>query len=128
MNETLAFCGLACDSCPIHLATLETDISKKAAMRIKIAEELARIYGTTSTPESITDCDGCLAENGRLFNGCADCRIRKCAIGKNMINCAFCREYVCESLAAHFKYDPASRERLENIKLNENVHFDTKGN
>jgi len=86
MDTMIAYCGLACDICPIHLATLETNISKQAKMRVQIAERLSKIYGTTPKPEIISNCDGCKNSNGRLFIPCAHCKIRKCAIDKNMIN------------------------------------------
>lgn len=44
MNMMIAYCGLACESCPIHLATLEKNISHQAKMRVLIAEELSKIY------------------------------------------------------------------------------------
>ncbi|MCX6255753.1 MAG: DUF3795 domain-containing protein [Bacteroidia bacterium] len=117
----IAYCGLACDSCPIHLATLETDISNQAKMRVQIAEQLSKIYGTTPKPEIITDCDGCKINNGRLFTGCSDCEIRKCAIIKNMINCAYCSDYGCEKLEKHYAFDPSSRDRLEEIHTKINI-------
>ena len=116
MDTRITYCGLVCDTCPIHLATLETDISKKAEMRNSIAEQLSKIYGTTPKPEIITDCDGCKTNNGRLFTGCIDCKIRKCAIQKNIINCAYCTDYPCDTLNKHFIFDPASQERLKKIR------------
>jgi hypothetical protein len=113
----LAYCGLACDTCPIYLATLEKDITKQAEMRVEIAEQLARIYGTTPKPEIITDCDRCKVNNGRLFTGCSNCEIRKCAILKNMINCAYCSDYACDKLKRHFAIDPGAKERLEEIRI-----------
>lgn len=120
MNTILAYCGLVCDSCPIHLATLETNITKQAEMRVMIAEELSKIYGTTPKPEIITDCDGCKVSNGRLFTGCADCEIRKCAILKNMTNCAYCSDYACDNLKKHFAIDHDAQNRLEEVRKNEN--------
>lgn len=118
MDSMTAFCGLVCDSCPIHLATNEKDIARQTQMRQDIANQLAEIYGTTPKPEIISDCDGCKVIGGRLFTGCIDCRIRKCAMAKKLDNCAFCNDFICEILDRHFKYDPASRERLESIRKN----------
>ena len=120
----IAYCGLACDSCPIHLATLEKNISHQAEMRVLIAEELSKIYGTTPKPEIITDCDGCRVYNGRLFTGCADCEIRKCAILKNVINCAYCSDYACEKLKKHFAIDPGAQDRLEEIRKKNQYQHD----
>ena len=121
MDTMTAYCGLACDTCPIHLATLETNISKQAEMRVQIAEQLSKIYGTIPKPDIITDCDGCKNSNGRLFAPCNECSIRKYAIRKNMINCAYCSEYICEKLEKHYKFDPASRNRLNEIHNNINI-------
>jgi hypothetical protein len=116
MEAMSAYCGLACDSCPIHLATLETSVSHQAEMRVEIAEQLARIYGTSPKPEIITDCVGCKVNNGRLFTGCANCEIRKCAILKNMINCAYCSDYACDKIKRHFAIDQGAKKRLEEIR------------
>jgi hypothetical protein len=116
METEIGYCGLACGSCPIHLATLEKDPARQIGMRIEIAEQLSKIYGTTPKPEIITDCDGCKNNNGRLFTPCADCKIRNCAIGKNMINCAYCSDFACEKLEGHYKFDPGSKDRLEEIR------------
>jgi len=120
MNTIIAYCGLACESCPIHLATLEKDESVKTVMRAEIVEQLARIYKTTPKPEIITDCDGCKVTGGRLFTGCIDCEIRKCAIAKKVINCACCGDYACEKLKRHFALDPDAKARLEEIRRNNN--------
>lgn len=118
MDSMRGFCGLACDSCPIYLATIEKDITKQTQMRKDIADQLAKIYGTIPKPEIISDCDGCKANDGRLFTGCIDCKIRKCAMAKKLDNCAFCNDFICETLDKHYKYDTASRDRLEKIRKN----------
>jgi len=28
-SDMIAYCGLACDTCPVHLATLEVDLSRQ---------------------------------------------------------------------------------------------------
>jgi hypothetical protein len=116
MEKMIAFCGLACDSCPILLATLEKDIDRQTRMRIGIAEQISKIYGTTPKPEIISDCDGCKKINARLFTGCTGCQIRKCAIEKNLENCAYCSDFACDKLERHYVYDPGSRSRLEEIR------------
>jgi hypothetical protein len=116
MDAMIAYCGLACDSCPIHLATLEKDLAKQIKMRIEIAEQLSKIYGTTPKPETIIDCDGCKINNGRLFTGCIDCEIRKCAKIRNLGNCAYCNYFDCEKLERHYKFDPSSKDKLEEIR------------
>jgi hypothetical protein len=121
MESSFAFCGLDCGNCPIHLATLEADPDVKASMRIDIADMLARIYKTTPKPEIISDCDGCRLVNGRLFTGCANCEIRKCATDKNLGNCAYCSEYACDRLKRHFSFDPGAQINLERIRSRHHV-------
>jgi len=125
MDSMIAYCGLVCKSCPIHLATLEKNISHQAKMRVEIAEQLSKIYGTSPKPEIITDCDGCKVNNGRLFAGCIDCEIRKCAILKNIINCAYCSDYACDKLKRHFAIDHGAQDRLDEIHK-KNLHQNIK--
>jgi hypothetical protein len=115
MEEMLSYCGLLCDSCPIHLATLEQDIAHQKLMRYDIAEQCSKYYGMNLLPGEINDCDGCKANIGRLFSGCVKCEIRKCASQKEMENCAFCNEYFCKKLKEHFLLDPESQNRLDTI-------------
>lgn len=116
METSVAYCGLACDTCPIHLATLEPDHSRRQTMRESIAELCTKQYGMNLQPEDITDCDGCRANTGRLFSGCLNCEIRKCVLLKNNESCAFCKDYVCEILQKHFLLDPEAEIRLEEIR------------
>jgi hypothetical protein len=116
MNAFIAYCGLDCYNCPIRLATLEKNSLEKKKMRIEIAEQIAKIYKSTPKPEIISDCDGCKADGGRLFTGCTDCEIRKCAIQLDLENCAFCLDYACKKLERHFAIDPEAQKRLEEIR------------
>ncbi len=116
MESSVSFCGLDCGSCPIHLATLEEDLTVKSRMRADIADILAKIYNTTPKPEIICDCDGCKVINGRLFTGCTNCEIRKCATYKNLENCAYCNNYACDILKRHFAIDTDAQIRLEKIR------------
>jgi len=63
----IACCGLVCDSCRIHLATLEKDESKQRSMRIDIARICREQYGMNVAYEDITDCDGCRAPDDSVF-------------------------------------------------------------
>ncbi|WP_243349072.1 DUF3795 domain-containing protein [Parabacteroides sp. FAFU027] len=112
----IGYCGLNCDTCPIHLATIEPDIEKQKNMRETIAREIERAYGTVVTPEEINDCDGCRAESGRLFTGCLDCKIRACAIEKQIESCGLCSEYICDRLKDFLQKEPVAKNRLEEIR------------
>jgi len=112
----IAYCGLECNSCPIHLATLERDEFRKKTMRESIVEQCYKHYGMNLQFKDITDCDGCRANTGRLFSGCLNCEIRKCANEKNIESCAFCSHYACEILKEHFILDPGAKIRLDRMR------------
>jgi len=116
MNNMIAYCGLTCDSCPIHLATLEQDNSRQYAMRISIVQLCSEKYGMNLQPEDITDCDGCRANTGRLFSGSWNCEIRKCASRRNLESCAYCPEYTCDILNEFLRREPDAQARLERIR------------
>ncbi len=112
----IAYCGLDCGGCPIHLATLEQDRSKRQGMRLEIVRICSQQYGMDLLPKDVTDCEGCRSQKGNLFSGCARCEIRRCAIEKKLMSCAFCSEYACQKLLKHFETDPSARTRLENLR------------
>jgi hypothetical protein len=117
MTESqIAYCGLDCSSCPVHLATLEPDAGKQCAMRVSIAHECFEHYGMRMLPEEVNDCDGCRANTGRLFSSCRNCAIRKCASAKELESCAYCDEYACDKLGEMFRLDPEAKSRLEKIR------------
>jgi len=94
----------------------EKNGEKKHKMRIEIAQQIRKHYGQECKAEDVTDCDGCLTENGRLFSGCKKCEIRKCAKGKTVENCAYCDEYPCEKLKKFFDAEPDAKTRLDEIR------------
>jgi hypothetical protein len=116
METRMACCGLICDCCPIHLATFEQDKTRQQIMRESIAEQCSKLYGMNLQSGDISDCDGCRANTGRIFSGCLNCEIRKCASKNNIDNCAFCNDYACETLENHFLLDPNAKIRLEEIR------------
>ncbi len=113
---TLAYCGLICNDCPIHAATLETDKKRQLEMRVNIARLCRERYGMNYQTEDITDCDGCNAGGGRLFSGCGNCEIRKCALEKKVESCAYCNDYICAKLDSLLVQEPGSRARLDELK------------
>jgi hypothetical protein len=116
MAEIIAYCGLACHTCPIYLATRQESKEEQARMRIEISQLLKGQYGINYEPEEINDCDGCRTQGGRLFSGCKVCPIRRCASEKGLENCAYCIEYACEKLEAFFRTEPTARARLDKIR------------
>ncbi len=116
MNESVAYCGLICQTCPIYLATREENKAEQEKMRVEIARFCKEQYGMEYELKDITDCDGCRTEEGRLFSGCKNCHIRKCAKQQGYENCAYCNEYVCTKLEELFVMDPSAKTRLDQIR------------
>jgi hypothetical protein len=116
MTEMIAYCGLACQTCPIYLATRQKNKEERARMRTEIVKQCKEHYGINYTLKDIADCDGCRTEGGRLFSASKHCLIRKCAREKKLENCAHCPEYACGKLEACFKTDPTARTRLDAVR------------
>ncbi len=115
-NDIIAYCGLACQACPIYIATRESDAGRQQEMRDVIARLCREQYGMQVRAEDVTDCDGCRTEGGRLFTGCRKCEIRACAKRRNLESCALCPDYACGKLEQFFAGDAAARERLEAMR------------
>jgi hypothetical protein len=116
MDKIVSYCGLLCIGCPIFIATKETDRAIKAKMKIEIAKTCNQLYHTNYSAVDITDCDGCLSEINHLFPSCNDCRIRNCARIHQIPNCAYCEDYVCNTLEEFFKNNIESKSRLDFIR------------
>jgi len=117
IEEKIAYCGLICEECPAYLATREKDPQKRRKLRAKIASICNKLYKLELTAEDINDCDGCFADTDRIFSGCLNCEIRKCAIEKGVKNCAYCEEYPCSKLDIIFKSEPEAKKRLDKKKV-----------
>ena len=112
----IAYCGLGCQTCAIYLAAREENKEERERMRTEIAQLCREQYGMAYEPEDITDCDGCRADEGRLFSACKGCAIRKCARQRGLESCAYCDEYVCERLEAFFATEPTAKTRLDEMR------------
>ncbi len=111
MEKMIAFCGNICTECPAFIITNKNDDSE----RKKIAELWQKLYNPNINPEDI-NCDGCLSENGRLFNYCRTCEIRKCGMEKGLKNCAYCDDYICEKLSKFYDLEPKGKQVLDKIR------------
>ena len=116
VDKLLAYCGLKCGGCPIYLATRETDKEKQAKMRVQIAESISEEYGMSIKSKDVTDCDGCKTSTGRLYSGCSNCEIRKCALEKECLTCAHCIEYPCDKLQKFLVTYSISKNHLKDIR------------
>lgn len=113
MSGTISYCGLICSGCPVHLMSEESDPLKKEGMKREIMGMCREYYGIEYKLEEITECDGCTAENGRMFFACRNCGIRKCAQERGHLNCAFCGDYPCTELDEIFKIESGAKARLD---------------
>ncbi len=111
VEKMISYCGLVCTTCPVFVATQNND----AAKRKEIAALLVRKYQRILKPENI-NCDGCRPEIGRHLEGYGNCAIRKCGQAKGVKNCGYCKEYVCEKLAAFPEFSVSCRETLDKVK------------
>jgi len=110
MEKIIAFCGTVCSECPAFIATKNNDEHK----RRETARSWSKLYNADIKPEDI-NCEGCISE-GKRFNYCNVCEIRKCGQDKDVKNCAYCSEYICEKLDRFFKIAPEGKIILDEIK------------
>ena len=111
MSDMTACCGLICSDCGAFIATQNDDDEK----RKEVAELWSKQFGCDIDPQTIT-CDGCTSGSDRLFSHCGVCEIRKCAVGRDAANCAYCDEYACEKLEGFFKMAPDAKKNLGAIR------------
>jgi len=110
-NKQVAYCGVICTDCLAFLATqADDDIQRKA-----VAEEWTEKYKYNFKTEDI-NCDGCLTVTGRVAGYVNECPIRKCAREKDVVNCAYCADYVCVELGKFYQMVPEARQTLDVIK------------
>lgn len=82
----LCYCGINCDECTAYKGTVTGDIS--------LLEKAAGSYwgGAYSAKDWV--CLGCQpADQPILAKFCAECKIRKCAVGRGIQSCAACAEF-----------------------------------
>jgi hypothetical protein len=111
MDKMMAYCGLVCTDCPAFIATQKND----DAERKKVAEKWNKEFNGSFKPGDI-NCDGCLADSGRLIGFCQQCEIRKCGQDKEVINCAYCDDYGCEKLTKFFNMASMAKKNLEELR------------
>ncbi len=110
MKDTVAYCGLDCETCEARLATLNDD----QPLRIKVAEEWSRLNGVPITPEMI-NCSGCRLPGVKTPYCDSLCPIRQCAMARQMETCSSCADMVsCEKLRAITSGNADALRRLEN--------------
>lgn len=108
MSEKItAYCGLICTDCQAFIATQANDSETLRTLALKwYGKEADAIWCI---------CDGCTVE-GRKAQFCMECGVRSCAIDRGVINCAYCPDYGCDTLASLFQNIPLAKENLDRIR------------
>ena len=95
MKDYIAYCGLDCEACEAHIATISDDND----LRIKVAREWSELNQVEITPDMI-NCAGCRIEGVKTPFCDSLCPIRQCALNKDIETCGDCDEMnTCEKLA-----------------------------
>lgn len=82
--ETAGYCGLACKSCSIYIAS---------RVGGETLERRARKGGMTA---DAMYCKGCRSDKTSPY--CTECKIKECIRGKALQWCSQCADYPCEML------------------------------
>jgi Protein of unknown function (DUF3795) len=106
-----AYCGLNCADCPTYIATQKDDDK----LRNEVAKQWSKQF-QMEFKTSDMNCDGCKAENGRLFGYCNACEVRQCNRDKSIETCAECEDYDCAKIQELFKLEPAIKTSLDSIR------------
>ena len=107
MEKLIAYCGINCAECGAYIAHQNDD----QALREKTASEWTKLYNFTFTPEMI-NCSSCQG-NGIHVSHCSVCEIRKCAFGKEVINCGSCSDFkTCKAINDFLAIAPNAAENL----------------
>ena len=94
MKDYIAYCGLDCETCEAHIATVNDDND----LRIKVAKEWSELNKVEITPDMI-NCVGCRIDGVKTPFCDSLCPIRQCALGRAIETCGDCSEMnSCEKL------------------------------
>lgn len=112
MNTLIAACGLDCSQCEAYKITQANDT---AAMEKLVAQWRVEYSSPDMTIQSVI-CDGCMV--GERHGGyCGECPVRKCAVEHDVINCAYCADYGCETLQVFWQMAPQAKANLEALRV-----------
>lgn len=112
MAQMIAYCGLICTDCEAYIATQANDLVALERMAARAREEFNMPDATVEE----TMCDGCLSNSDRLCGFCHQCQVRACALDRDVVNCAYCDDYGCDTLQAFWQMAPEARTTLDGIR------------
>ena len=99
MNKYIAYCGLDCSKCEAYLATKNNDNK----LREEVAKKWSELNKVNITAEMI-NCEGCKMDGVKTPFCAYLCKIRKCAINKNIKLCFECCDVkTCEDMKNFLK-------------------------
>ena len=105
-------CGLKCHECSAYTATQANDADAIARTIAEWREQ----HGGDFKPEDVW-CDGCMSGGERLCSHARlGCRVRACAVGRGVANCAVCDDYGCEKMTAFVDNMPQMQDTLAAIR------------
>ncbi len=107
----LGYCGVNCAECSAYKGTITTDI--------EVLKKVAATYGTGPEVYEEHVCLGCTpSDQPFLAKYCATCKIRACAVERQVPNCAACSDYgTCADLKAFLSSVPAEAKVTERMEL-----------
>ena len=107
MEKLIAYCGLDCAQCGAYLAHKNND----QALREKTAAEWKTAHNFDFTPDMI-NCTSCKG-TGVQVGHCSQCKIRKCATGKGVVNCGSCADFeTCKIINGFLEQVPTVKDNL----------------
>jgi len=111
MNKMIAYCGLDCEKCDAHIATVNND----DALREKTAKLWAEINHAPITADMI-NCMGCRTEGVKTPFCDSMCGIRKCALEKGLETCGSCPDLDrCRTVKMVLDNSDDARANLEHL-------------
>jgi len=108
----LSYCGIDCKKCEALIATRTNDNS----LRAKVADEISVFTGIKCNPEEI-NCAGCRSDGEKSPYCQRICKVRKCAMKKNVVHCGQCEKYPCPKLKKTFSFAPEAKETLDRLSV-----------
>lgn len=112
MAKIQAYCGIDCGECEAYIATQNNDRAGLEATAKKWAQQ----FGGNLLAAEACICDGCPSGKRISTAHSATCAIRLCASKREVVTCAHCADYGCETLKQFFAFAPVLKEKLEAIR------------
>lgn len=110
MENLIGACGINCSDCSTYKATIANDDSYREATAQRMREQ----FKIEIRAEDI-NCQGCMT-TGPHIGYCAICKIRICAMQKDIENCAYCDDYPCNDVENFHQKATKAKEYIETLR------------